>query len=79
MPDIYYSYFIKLGINLYSRLGKDFYVQIKVLGQGDWTADMTRVESQSFQDVREKIYDCVSFWIFFILSLQFTNKLRIHF
>lgn len=41
-------------------IGKDFQVQIKVTSQGDYTPDMTQVWSQAFQDVREKIYDCVS-------------------
>lgn len=30
------------------------------MGQGDWKTEMGVVESQAFQDVREKIYDCVS-------------------
>jgi len=38
--------------------GKDFQVQIKVMGQGDYRYEMTQVSSQEFQDVREKIYDC---------------------
>ena len=45
---------------MYILLGKDFYVQIKVLGQGDWSYEMTRVETPGFQDMREKLYDCVS-------------------
>jgi len=40
--------------------GKDYYVQIRIMGQGDWKYEMSSVESQPFQDVREKIYDCVS-------------------
>jgi hypothetical protein len=40
------------------KQGKDFYIQIKILGQGDWSYEMTQVESQAFQDIREKLYDC---------------------
>jgi len=41
------------------KQGKDYYVQIRIMGQGDWKYEMSMVESQAFQDVREKIYDCI--------------------
>ena len=49
--------------------GKDFQVQIKVMGQGDYRYEMTQVSSQEFQDVREKIYDCVSVLISILIFL----------
>lgn len=41
------------------KQGKDYYVQIRIMGQGDWKYEMSSVESQAFQDVREKVYDCI--------------------
>lgn len=32
------------------------------MGQGDYKYEMSQVESQAFQDVREKVYDCVSYY-----------------
>ena len=40
--------------------GKDFYVTLKILNQGDFDPALMQVSSQQFQSMREKIYDAVS-------------------
>ena len=55
--------------------GKDYYVQIRIMGQGDWKYEMSSVESQAFQDVREKVYDCVRISVI-ILQFSLFNHLK---
>ena len=65
---------LRNDIELFFTLtGKDFQVQIKVMGQGDYRYEMTQVSSQEFQDVREKIYDCVSTHSSLVFSFQYSD------